>query len=565
MSGIIYNGHVQNLILKTAGQVPTVPSPPTLTPLNDGWNDTTDILIGEFALNEVDGKLFKRSQLGIEEVGSGGGSGIQSVNGDGVDNTDPNNPIISFPTIVKTQTDWMGDSTVYAEGYILFSSDVLFTGTNFQKYKKADGVQTWVQLDYFPDPNTKQPLHTNLTQFSSISFLNGDFLKFSGTSLIKRTTAEVKTDLGIAADDAATLLAAQNYADAVKAGLSWKNSVRVATVVAGTLATSFANGQTVDGIVIATGDSILIKNQVDQTTNGIYTVNASGAPTRRTDSNSGSKLENAIVPVEEGTSNADTTWRQSTDAVVIGATNIVWVSFGATVPDATETIKGIMRLYNVTGVNTDGSMTQGAIKTELDLKAALASPIFTGTPKAPTQLVGDNSTNISTTAYVDAKIVDAINDGVTTIGPSQNAVFDALFLKSNLITAVGSGSVTRADNTKYYTGKFFSLAAQTSFDTNKFSFDRAVTIVRVLISMRTAVQGSNESVPFYLRRQNVENFLITNLNYNLIPTNSSHYLNIILATPITVNTIDYYECMEDVGLLGTNPTNLSYTMGFYTA
>lgn len=36
--------------------------------------------------------------------------------------------------------------------------------------------------------------------------------------------------------------------------------------------------------------------------------------------------------------------------------------------------------------------------------------------------------------YADAKVADSITDGVTTIAPSQNAVFDALALKANLIS-----------------------------------------------------------------------------------------------------------------------------------
>ncbi len=41
------------------------------------------------------------------------------------------------------------------------------------------------------------------------------------------------------------------------------------------------------------------------------------------------------------------------------------------------------------------------IQTQLDLKATLASPDFTGNPTAPTQSAADNSTKLATTAYVD--------------------------------------------------------------------------------------------------------------------------------------------------------------------
>ncbi len=45
---------------------------------------------------------------------------------------------------------------------------------------------------------------------------------------------------------------------------------------------------------------------------------------------------------------------------------------------------------------------------------------------------GDNSPNTNANAYADAKVTDAIVNGVTTVAPSQNAVFDALALKANL-------------------------------------------------------------------------------------------------------------------------------------
>jgi phage-related tail fiber protein len=87
----------------------------------------------------------------------------------------------------------------------------------------------------------------------------------------------------------------------------------VATTVAGTLATSFANGQTVDGVTLVTGDRILIKNQATGSENGIYTVNVSGAPTRAADCDTGAEIEDAVLWVTKGTANADTQWKLVTD------------------------------------------------------------------------------------------------------------------------------------------------------------------------------------------------------------------------------------------------------------
>lgn len=69
---VFFKARVQTLLLLTAGQMPTVPAVPTTTPLDDAWVDATDIMIGEFAVNVVDNKVFTRTSGGIVEVGSGG-------------------------------------------------------------------------------------------------------------------------------------------------------------------------------------------------------------------------------------------------------------------------------------------------------------------------------------------------------------------------------------------------------------------------------------------------------------------------------------------------------------
>jgi len=134
------------------------------------------------------------------------------------------------------------------------------------------------------------------------------------------------TNVGTPSAD--TDAANKGYVDSVAQGLDTKASVVAATTTNGTLATAFANGQVVDGVTLATNDRILIKNQTDATANGIYTVNASGAPTRSTDMNVGSEFPSAYVFVEQGTVNADTGWVCTNNApVTLGSTNITWTQF----------------------------------------------------------------------------------------------------------------------------------------------------------------------------------------------------------------------------------------------
>jgi hypothetical protein len=135
--------------------------------------------------------------------------------------------------------------------------------------------------------------------------------------------------VNVASPTASTDAANKSYVDNVSAGLEWKAAVRAATTTNGTLASAYANGSVIDGVTLATGDRILLKNQTTQTDNGIYTVNASGAPTRAVDANTSASLNNATMFVLSGTVNADTEWTQTTANPVIGTNNVVFAQFAA--------------------------------------------------------------------------------------------------------------------------------------------------------------------------------------------------------------------------------------------
>lgn len=171
--------------------------------------------------------------------------------------------------------------------------------------------------------------HTGTQTASTIS----DFDTQVRTSTLNQMTAPT-ADLSInshkltnvtdptSAQDAAT----KNYVDGLLNGLDWKNSVRVATTAAGTLATSFENGDTIDGVVLATGNRILIKDQAAPAENGVYVVAASGAPTRATDCDASAEVTGGFtVFVNEGTSNADTAWSLTTnDTITLGTTGLTF-------------------------------------------------------------------------------------------------------------------------------------------------------------------------------------------------------------------------------------------------
>lgn len=135
--------------------------------------------------------------------------------------------------------------------------------------------------------------------------------------------------VGVADGTAATDVVTKQQLDGAIAGLSWKDSVRVATTANGALATAYENGDAIDGVTLATGDRILIKNQTTQSENGIYVVNATGAPTRASDANTNSSIVKSTVFVDEGTVNGETSWTLTTNApITLGTTALTFAQFG---------------------------------------------------------------------------------------------------------------------------------------------------------------------------------------------------------------------------------------------
>jgi hypothetical protein len=136
--------------------------------------------------------------------------------------------------------------------------------------------------------------------------------------------------VNLASPSAATDGVNKSYVDNLVAGLQWKSAVRAATTTNGALSTAFANGQVIDGVTLATGDRILIKDQTTASENGIYVVAATGAPTRSTDADGvGELVANATVFISEGSTNADKAWTCTTNgSITIGSTATVWAQFG---------------------------------------------------------------------------------------------------------------------------------------------------------------------------------------------------------------------------------------------
>lgn len=87
-----------------------------------------------------------------------------------------------------TAANWALNNPTLAAGEVAFTSDVFYTGTDQQRFKIGDGVQTWSQLDYVPEGSggTSYPEHLYLTVVNK----TGDNLLASGYKVMKVIDAQ---------------------------------------------------------------------------------------------------------------------------------------------------------------------------------------------------------------------------------------------------------------------------------------------------------------------------------------------------------------------------------------
>ena len=125
--------------------------------------------------------------------------------------------------------------------------------------------------------------------------------------------------------------------------------MRVATTANITIATALNNGDTLDGITLATDDRVLVKNQSTASGNGIYVVGAS--PVRAYDQSTDDPAFGFLVYVREGTTNGGTLWRNTnTSAPTIDTTSLTFAAVGGSTGAASVSITDAGGYFTATDV-----------------------------------------------------------------------------------------------------------------------------------------------------------------------------------------------------------------------
>lgn len=205
----------------------------------------------------------------------------------------------------------------------------------------------------------------------------------------------------------ATSLVSKEYVDAVKVGLDFKDSVRVASTASVTVS---GPGAAIDGVTLSSNDRVLLKNQSTGSENGIYVFNgAASAMTRATDADASSEVTAGMfVFVEEGTVNADQGFVLTTDGTItVGSTALAFTQFSG----AGQIVAGdaMSKSGNTLNVNDD-NITLEVNSDNLRLKGITATAVGD-------LVIGASGTNTGYTRLAKP----GSNDALLTMGTAGTA------------------------------------------------------------------------------------------------------------------------------------------------
>lgn len=117
-------------------------------------------------------------------------------------------------------------------------------------------------------------------------------------------------------------------------------SVRVATTANVTVSTALNNGDTLDGVTLATGDRVLVKDQSTGSQNGIWVVGTT--PVRAYDLATDEPNFGFLVYVREGTANGGKTYRNTnTSEPTVGSTSVTFAALIGTVTLAFDDLSDV--------------------------------------------------------------------------------------------------------------------------------------------------------------------------------------------------------------------------------
>ena len=193
---------------------------------------------------------------------------------------------------------------------------------------------------------------------------------FTGKTITGGTYNSIVATSTMAGDPTSALhICTKQYVDGLLAGLAKRSTVRAATTANITIATALNNGDTLDGVTLANGNLVLVKDQSTAAQNGIYVVGSS--PARDDLFDSYDEHPGALIHVEEGSTNADKLFHCTSNTG--GTLDSTAITFANIVPGSGGTVTNIA----TAGMASGGAITStGTITVSINGQSGLsASPV----------------------------------------------------------------------------------------------------------------------------------------------------------------------------------------------
>ena len=271
--------------------------------------------------------------------------------------------------VSSTQLAGSIDATKIADGSVTSTEFQYIGGLTSDAQTQLDAKL--VKASNLSDVASASTSRTNLG-LGSIATQNAASVSITGGSITGLSTPSNNSDA-----------VNKSYVDDAVAGLRTRIIAEAGTTANIDLTADLQNGDTLDGVTLATGDRVLVKDQTDATANGLYIVVASGTASRDPEHDTIAELSGGMIVINQGTTNDNKIFLCTTDSDgTLGSTNI---SYTQVTPSNTGTVTSIGLTQSGSEFTISGTPVTSAGNITIDVNRIAATKIGADTSVSNTE------------------------------------------------------------------------------------------------------------------------------------------------------------------------------------